>query len=386
MKTNMKKLAAWMLALLLVLQMVPAMAEDNQITSEGYTPEYSMYRDQLKVENDSSIIIAGKPVTMTFTEGYDHLTWESNKPEVATVEDGVVTGIAPGTVKITAREGDFADSIVLKVVVGNEENAGEEIIEGEDIGEETATNVSANETMTIIINIGKDKYVYDGQEHEATFTAVSDAEGFDPDEVQIDSEKIVTAKDCGITKVQYEASDFTYNGSNENAEFVVGEGWIQIKPANVIVKANDTVQKEGEKVEYTATVTGLVEGEDPELIKYTFSTYTAGNVTYITPVCEQNQGNYRVTAQAGILTFEGGIPRIIRLTSDLPEGEPVYEGTMITMKAELTGFEDLDYTLQWQHSVDLQEWIDEPGANDTTYTFELNETTVQYTWRVVADY
>ena len=114
--------------------------------------------------------------------------------------------------------------------------------------------------------------------------------------------------------------------------------------------------------------------------------FTTGNVTYITPICEAVQGNYRVTAQAGILTVEGGTPKTIRLVSDWPEGKPAYAGTQITMTAELTGFEDTEYTLQWQYSTDLNEWTSEPGANGTSFTFELDETTVQYTWRVVASY
>jgi hypothetical protein len=113
---------------------------------------------------------------------------------------------------------------------------------------------------------------------------------------------------------------------------------------------------------------------------------TTGDVTYIIPVCEEDQGNYKVTAQAGILTAEEGTPRTIKLTSDWPEGEPAYEGTVITMTVELNGFDDVDYTLQWQHSVDLEEWTVEPEATGTSFSFELNETNYLYTWRVVAKY
>jgi hypothetical protein len=91
--------------------------------------------------------------------------------------------------------------------------------------------------------------------------------------------------------------------------------------------------------------------------------------------------NYLATTHKGVK-----IERKISITSDWPEGEPAYEGDMITMTAELIGFENLDYTLQWQHSTDKQEWIDEPGANGTSFTYEMNETTCQYTWRVVAKY
>ncbi len=74
----------------------------------------------------------------------------------------------------------------------------------------------------------------------------------------------------------------------------------------------------------------------------------------------------------------------IRITSDWPEGEKAYAGTKITMTATLFGFDDVDYVLQWQHTTDGNIWIDEPGANDITYTFTLDQQTSQYTWRVVA--
>ena len=78
----------------------------------------------------------------------------------------------------------------------------------------------------------------------------------------------------------------------------------------------------------------------------------------------------------------------LTLESSLPNGQPAPEGTMVTLTAKKTGFDNLvegvDYILQWQYSTDLKNWIDVPGAHDITYTFELNITTATYTWRVVA--
>ncbi len=65
-------------------------------------------------------------------------------------------------------------------------------------------------------------------------------------------------------------------------------------------------------------------------------------------------------------------------------GKPAPAGTMIKLTAELTGFEGKTYTLQWQHSVDKQNWIDEPGANEIDFTYELTAETAQYHWRVIA--
>lgn len=384
MKINMKKLAAWMLALLLVFQMIPAMGEETQYTS-GILVNNSEYRDKLEIEGPKALRVGEEYELTVKTEGYKNLQWTSSNSDVATVEGGVVTGIGVGTAKITAKEDSESDSIIIKVLEAlvSEEN--------EDKGDETDEKAETTETaksMVVIISGNKDKLTYDGEEHEYSgYTAFCNDNGFDESKLHlVNEERIITEKDCGTYKVKFEASDFEYDDPDVEVVYDLNDGWMQIKPLNVTVKANDAVQKPGEETVFTATVTGLPEGEDPEVIKYTFDLVTTGNVTYIIPECEQTQGNYRVTAQAGILTAEGGTPKTIKLTSDLPEGEPAYEGTIITMTAELNGFDDVDYTLQWQHSIDRKEWTVEPGATGTTYSFELNETTVQYIWRVVAKY
>jgi uncharacterized repeat protein (TIGR02543 family) len=92
-------------------------------------------------------------------------------------------------------------------------------------------------------------------------------------------------------------------------------------------------------------------------------------------------GNLNLYAQ-WVRSDEGQL--IIKIESDWPAGKPAYEGTEITLTAKLTGFEGKEYTLQWQYSTDLNNWIDEPGANGYDFTYIMNETTATYTWRVVA--
>jgi hypothetical protein len=75
---------------------------------------------------------------------------------------------------------------------------------------------------------------------------------------------------------------------------------------------------------------------------------------------------------------------LIHINSDWTTGKVGYVGAKITLTATLTGFENKNYTLQWQYSTDLENWIDVPGAHDITYTYTLDETTTNYTWRVVA--
>ena len=377
MKTNMKKLAAWMLALLLALQMIPVMAEEIQYTS-GILKNDSEYRDKLEIDGPKALSVGEECELTVKTEGYRNLLWSSSNTDIATVENGVITGVSAGTAKITASEDSESDSIVIKVLEAP-------IEENEDEEKETEEKAKS---MVVIISGNKDKLTYDGKEHEYSgYTVFCNDNGFDESKLHlINEEKIISEKDCGIYKVKFETGDFEYDDPDASIVYDLNDGWMQIKPADVTVKANDAVQKAGEELAFTATVTGLPEGEDPDVIQYTFDLVTTGDVTYIIPVCEQNQGNYKVTAQAGILTAEGGTPKTIKLTSDWPEGEPAYEGTVITMTAELNGFDDVDYTLQWQHSVDLEEWTVEPEATGTSFSFALDETNVQYTWRVVAKY
>ena len=76
---------------------------------------------------------------------------------------------------------------------------------------------------------------------------------------------------------------------------------------------------------------------------------------------------------------------VIYITSDWPAGKPAYAGTPITLTANLTGFEGKTYTLQWQYTVDQENWVDVPGANDIDFTYAINAENAAYTWRVIAN-
>ena len=55
------------------------------------------------------------------------------------------------------------------------------------------------------------------------------------------------------------------------------------------------------------------------------------------------------------------------------------------MKATVTGYEDVDYVLQWQYSEnpDTSEWTDYPGANDETFDLQITEENNNFFWRVI---
>ena len=343
MKTTMKKTAAYLLALLLVFQMIPAFADSTVSAPIGSIPA-ELYRDKLAVTSDAYVLLVGSKAQLSATEGYDSLIWTSDHPEIAAVdENGQVTAVAAGTAKITAKEGQFSDSITIRVIEAEKS-------EGKQGADE--------EKMIIVINAVKAKITYDGEYHDSGFTATSNSDSFNPGNVRlVNRDAVVSQKDCGVYTVHYEASDFVYDGVDSNQiEFIVSDGWMQIKPLSVTVKANDaTMFAGGSEPEFTATVTGVLEGEDPSQISYTFETLTQDGVTYIIPVADQIQGNYRVTAEKGILTIATMVDAPLYNLAHFENNNAYYRLAKTTFKTSIT-----DITKAYSHKLTAEEYVAEP--------------------------
>ena len=60
-------------------------------------------------------------------------------------------------------------------------------------------------------------------------------------------------------------------------------------------------------------------------------------------------------------------------------------GSVVHMKATLTGYEGLDYILQWQYSEnpDVSGWTDYPDANEENLDIQITEENNNFYWRVL---
>ena len=67
------------------------------------------------------------------------------------------------------------------------------------------------------------------------------------------------------------------------------------------------------------------------------------------------------------------------------ESDVVELGGDMVLTAILTGFEGLNYTLQWQFSTDNANWADVDGATGSTLRVQMNEENRDYFWRVSVD-
>lgn len=82
---------------------------------------------------------------------------------------------------------------------------------------------------------------------------------------------------------------------------------------------------------------------------------------------------------------EPEIPEIDFSTLQVVIGEPQYDEDVMTLRATLIGFDNIDYALQWQFSTDDATWTDISGATGDTLVVQLDESNAGCYWRVSAE-
>lgn len=92
--------------------------------------------------------------------------------------------------------------------------------------------------------------------------------------------------------------------------------------------------------------------------------------------------------EEGELPEEDAEPEITEIdfsTLQVVIGEPQYDGDVMTLRATLIGFDNIDYALQWQFSTDDATWTDVSGAAGDTLVVQLDESNAGCYWRVSAE-
>ena len=288
MKTNMKKLAAWMLALLLVLYMVPVSAE-SYVSNEVQTDAELVAALEI-INNSGPSVFVGKTIKLNIPEDHSDVVWTSSDESVATVDDGVVTGVSVGKVTITVTSGKNTDSTKIDVIEPKAKAAGEE------------SDGSEDRSMTIIINGSKVKTAYDGQPHTVEYTFSSDNEAFDENLI-IWKKEATSRTEVGATKPTLTAEDFAYGDESYDVTFQVKDGSVWIQPIGATVKADDLTVSVDElaTMKLTATVTGVIGDDKLEYDLNWPEEYKAGEYE-IVPTGDSKQSNYTVTFEKGKLT------------------------------------------------------------------------------------
>ena len=372
MKTTMKKTAAYLLALLLVIQMVPAFADTTY--SGTYIQKDVTYRDAIEIIPglDIDILKVGMENQLTVSSDYRNIVWESDHPEIATVdEDGLVKAVGAGKVTITVvSEGQYKDTISFKVVAETkdeepatepeaqpEEGNTEPDAQPEESGNGQDKEQVQDEKFIIFIKGNKTKTEYNGTVQKNTYTITTSNDAlFDESRLTMTADHLAEEKDCGVWQDTMSEADFTYDG---NAEIVVSNGWIQIKPKAITIKADDKKILVGrEEPTFTASVVeDLGSAEAPDLSGITYE--IIGD--RITPIIDKGTiiGNYKMNSPlSGKLTVVESKPlyNIIKVsgtyyrlkkTQIWTEKDPVKDknGTLTAADYVVDGYDFSDLTI-----------------------------------------
>ncbi|MBO4767108.1 MAG: hypothetical protein J5532_07410, partial [Lachnospiraceae bacterium] len=255
-------------------------------------------------------------------------------------EDDLGCTIDPETGEFTS--GDSTGTVrIIATVAGDENHEPAEIT--------LYVNVIPKNTVALQVeDPGKE---YDGKAVEPVITGVPEGAAVTLTYFKDNGDGTTTE----LTEAPKDAGVYTVHAVfEETDEYEKDEVWqdFTIEPKEVTVSANDSSKVYGtEQENLTATVTGLVEGENESLISYTVSREEGEDVGEYTIHVEgeENQGNYKVT-------FEDGTFKIT------PNKDPAIistEGKDATVTVNTLESDD--------HSIDLSQFV-EGAAGDVTFT------------------
>lgn len=83
--------------------------------SDTTTPDTTTPAGPLKLDFDTITIPSGQTARITATGGAGDITWSTSNEHIATVDGGSVTGVAGGTVTITAKAGEETASCTVTI-------------------------------------------------------------------------------------------------------------------------------------------------------------------------------------------------------------------------------------------------------------------------------
>lgn len=390
MKRTIKIITASFLALLMMIQLVPAVAATY--SSGMIAGTAAGFKELLEiVASKGTYVLVGQTLVLDANEDYEP-EWKSENPAVATIDaQGVITALKAGNATITATvKAPKMQAVSIEITVIDPEPILAEETPEEDGQEEQTMDASELKALVVVINGENERITYDGEEHILDrFVATANEDFFDESKIKVEGELGIAGKDCGIYELSLDKLTFNYDDETVEAHFVINNGFLKITPAQATVTANDATKNAGEEdPELTATVEGLF-GEDTLEYSLVRAEGEEAGDYIIEATGEEAQGNYRINYESGKLTIEGEAEATgelsVEIKTSLLPGQKVFKGTEVTLTSIPNGFGSAELTYQWQYSTDGENWTDIEGANGKEYTYIVNKENAKYYYRVQVD-
>ena len=335
-------------------------AEMDKLTVNGYDDQYDGQSHGVTVSEQPD----GSTVTYTYTN--------KNGEIVTTAETPTVKDVADGTVKVT-------------VVVTNDNYV---------TGKRVVDLKVQKRKASIVVNEGQGMTYGDETEPDLTATEfdVVDDETLN---YTLSRKEGTEAGEYGIIVTLGENPN--YNISITDGKFTIARKKVTLSavPAEKPWGANDPVLSaefegvlEGEEstIDYEVTRDPgeyAVDNEEAATSGEGFTYYNTFD-TYVT--VKNDPKNYEVTTAGNVLKIIKTPVTIDSPLDKLADGETVYSGTVITLKAMMAGLDDYEenYAYQWQIADEENgTYVDIQGATERTYSYVLNNKTAGKFYRVV---
>lgn len=253
----------------------------------------------------------------------------------------------------------------------------------------TVTEPEEVEKITIIITGETTEVEYDGDVHENTYTVTSSQEGFDETKLHLTEEgkkHLASGTDSGVYNDELTAEDFIYEG--EEAEFIINNGSLQINPATVTVQLGTFTKKWGEAdPDFTEgmVLDGLLGDDTADMLNLQVvreEGEEAGSYILTLADMEEETGNYLLFVRDGTLVIE--MPQV-QIRSSMEGVTEAFAGTEVVLTAVMDGLDTERFSIQWQmgDTPDDDSMEDIEGANDSVYTYILDESTAGKYFRVL---
>ena len=351
-------------------------AEDGKVTYNGtMTHEGVLLVENTKTHVEISVVdkangAALAEATVQIIENTGESTETVAEEWTSTTENHIIEGLKTG-VEYTLHEenvpsgytapADYTFTIAPNgsiTFTGNKTNEGVLLVEN-----------APKVTVTITGHSNTGEIIYDGQEHTVTGYDVVITEQLNPSNPRYTAADYifsangatleVKGTNAGTYNMGLKAENFSNTNENFDVTFDVTDGFLTINPKAVTVKADDKLKEFGaDDPELTATVTGVIEGEDASaLINYTISR-EEGDVAgeyVITPTGETIQGNYTVTYETGTFT----IIQIKNITT-FPETDIIVPNQ--TLEGPNNPFDNIRYKFEYVNTSDGRSYVTQMGV------------------------
>ena len=322
---------------------------DTSATLVGLTLHHG--GDTISVGGTTTIRVRATYTDGSVTDVTDDVSWSTSNSKIATIENGVVTGIGGGSATITARYEGKSDSVVIEV-------------EGEVVKYLTGVIVSSNGGTTLRVggaSVSLSVEAVFSDDSSAIVTSNVSSWSSSDNTIATVSNGIVTPVSAGVATI---TASYAYEGTIRYGELVITVIYSSEPVLNIT--GPQTSMAVGQKMTLTATMTPATGSQTIVWRSMDTSIATVDSSGVVTAISE---GTVKITAAIQGSSIQGTYEIVVYEEEEdtttksivITGGPAVAQGQTITLKASVVPLPAVQ-TVTWKSSDTTIATVDENGV------------------------